>query len=252
MANPFFLSKNYIFGDDTVNVSSGEAAKSYIYDQNRAVQWESIGETTETGYDTSIEVIFYEGSVATDRTIDTIVLQNINLKKFKVQYWTGAAYADIADTIIDTNADSTLRIKLSSSVTTAKIKLLMQSTIVASQEKKVGQFWAMLETFELTEGRHNHERRDNKDGGENYLASGRMTTYTIFKKYAAKINFELITRTSIDLFKTLYDTDDSFVFYMNYAEKIDDIFIVVWKNDFTYSQDTLRGLFKLVMELNEQ
>ena len=136
MAGMIFLSKNYISADDTINVSSNDSYKSRIYDQNHNLQWISSGETSETGYDTYIEIIFYEGSAVINRTIDTFVLQNINLKDFKIQYYTGGAYADIADTVFTTNADSTKRIKLSSSITTSKIKLLMKATITPAEEKK--------------------------------------------------------------------------------------------------------------------
>jgi len=252
MGNPFFLSKNYVSALDTINVSSRDATKICLYDQKAALQWTSYGETTETGYDTYIEVVFYEGLVAATRVFDTLVLQNINVKKFKFQYWDGAAYQDITGGEVTTNAAATVRIKLAATVTTTKIKLLMQSTIVAGQEKKIGELWVMLQTFELTEGRHSHSRSDYKEGGAYYLASGKMETFTVFKKYAAKIDFELLTLVSIVLFKALYDLDSNFTIYLNYGTDADGIYNVCWTNTFTYDEDTLRGYFKLSMEIKEQ
>ena len=123
----YFLSKNYVSGDDTINVSSGSLVKARLYDQKYNIVWSSASETTETGYGTYIEIVFYEGSNAINRTYDTIVLQGINLKKFKLQNYTGGAYADIAGAAYTTNAESTLRIKLAASVTGSKIKLLMEN-----------------------------------------------------------------------------------------------------------------------------
>lgn len=252
MANPFFLSKNYVSADDSINVSSGDATKICLYDQKPALQWVSSGETSESGYNTYIEVVFYEGLVAATRVLDTLVLQNINLKKFKFQYWDGAAYQDMTGGEVTSNALATVRIKLAATVTTTKIKLLMQSTIVAGQEKKVGEFWALLQTFELTEGRHSHMRSDFKEGGLYYLASGKLETYTVFKKYAAKIDFELLTMPSIVLLKALYDLDANFTIYLNYGTDPDGIYNVCWANTFTYDEDTLRDYFKLSMEIKEQ
>ncbi|MCK9583180.1 MAG: hypothetical protein M0Q46_06190 [Endomicrobiales bacterium] len=252
MANPFFLSQNYIKADDTITVSSGNATKARLYDQNKTLQWQSVGETSESGYNTSIEIVFYEGLIATNRIFDTLVLQNINLKQFKLQWWNGSSYVDISEFSFTANALTTMRVKLTSAVTTSKIKLLMQSTITANQEKKIGQFWCLKETFELTEGRHNHIRADYKDGGNYRLASGTLETFTLFKKYAANIDFELLTLASIVLFKALYDTDENFTFYLNYSDDLDAIYNVVWVNTFNYDEDTLRGYFKLSMTIEEQ
>ena len=253
MANPTFLSKNYLTADCTINVSSGSAVKQYAYDQKKVTVWKSSGETDEDGdYSCSYEVLFYEGSVATARTIDTIVLQGINLKKFKIQYWTGAAYADIAEAVYTTNAASSLRIKLASSVSTLKLNVVMDTTIVAGEEKEIGELWAMLETYELVGPRMKVSQSDYKDGGQYYLASGKLESWLLFNKYSGQFVFDFLTDTQLSELRAIYDEHDTFTFYINNVRDVDSIYLVQWINSFKVEDDTLLKLNSLTMELMEQ
>jgi len=249
MANPIFASENYVAASGVIiNVSSGDTYKERLYDQNPVLQWTSYGETVEaSGCISYAEVVFPEAT-----TFDTVVLQNINLKQFKIQQYDGANYQDIAELTYTVNALTSIYKKLTSPITTTKVKILMQSTITSNQEKKIGQFWALDETFELTEGKHTHSRADYKEGGSYYLASGKLETFTLFKKYASKIDFSQLKLASITSLKSIYDTDSNFTFILNYDDNVDGIWNVCWMGKFNYEEDTIRRFFKLSMELNEQ
>jgi len=246
----YFLSKNYINSDDTINVSSGDDYKSYIYDQNKSVQWESSGETSETGYDTYIEIIFYEGLSTVNRTYDTIVLQNINLKKFKLQNYNGS-YADISGASYTVNADSTVRIKLASSVTGSRIKLLMQSTISSGEEKKVGQFWVMLETYQLQNPRTTRSRQVEVEGDFYRLGDGTGEQWSIYEKWNKKYTFKYLSDTQIDELYDIYNEHEEFSFYEDYTRDIDSIRLVHWIGKFKDKDDARVELHTLNMELVE-
>ena len=252
----YFLSKNYVNSDDTINVSSADLYKTRLYDQNYILQWISSGETSETGYDTYIEVIFYEGSNTINRTIDTFVLQNINLADFKIQYYTGGAYAEIPDSeaIFTTNIDTSKRIKLSNTITTSKIKLLMKGTITPSEEKKVGQFWVLLETYELENPHTTRTREDETMTGFQRMGNGDGVLWTLWDKWGKTYELEDLTDTQLLELEDIYRQHSLFTFYENYSRNIDLIKQVFWVEMFTGEDNPIQGiqLNTLTMKLVEK
>src|SRR3990172_1670304 len=82
--NPIIFTKNYVNEDDTFTFSSGAASERYLFDWDKASVWESVGSddtVTET-----VAVRFFEGAQAVQRTFDSILLLNHNLKDFDVQH----------------------------------------------------------------------------------------------------------------------------------------------------------------------
>lgn len=259
MANMFFLSKNYLNADDTITPTSNDAIKTYLYDQNKSTQWESTGETDEDGdYSCQIEITFYEGSLTTNRTIDTIVLQNINLKKFKFEYYDGSWNA-MAETQYTTNADTSLRIKLSSSVTCSKIRLMMDETIVATQEKKVGELWLLLETLELTLTKTTRRSRvDYLEGGNYRLADGILEQWTVAlnnalaTKWQASYQLQWITDTVLNSLKDIYDTHDVITVTLDYARDVDAIYLCQWTGEWRSEDNAKIQYHSVMLELKEQ
>lgn len=250
----YFLSKNYVSEYDTINVSSSDSYKTRLYDQKKELQWISSGETAETGFNTYIEIIFKENTSAVNRTYDTIVLQNINLKKFKLQNYTGGAYVDIAGASFTVNADSTVRIKLASSVTGARIKLLMESTIVANEEKKVGEFWVCLEIYRLQNPFTTRNRQDAVMGGFYRLANGTGSQWYLYDKWGKVYKIKLLTDAQLSSLEDIFQDHDVFTFYENYTRDIDLIKLVFWIGEFTPEDNPKIGIERhtLSMELAEK
>jgi hypothetical protein len=243
----YFLSKNYVNPDDTLNASSGALLLPRLYDQSYLMQWQSIGETSELlGYNTYIEVIFKEGSVAVSRTFDTLVLQNINLKKFKFQYDNGGLYSDIDGTSFTTNAATSLRIKLAAPVTTTKIRLVIESTIIANEEKKIGELWAMLETYRLENSFTKRNRQDTFQGNFYRLGDGTGGKWKLYDKWGKVYTLRNLTDTQLAALESIYRAHSLFTFYENYTRNIDLIKQVFWVGNFTGEDRPKVGL-----ELND-
>lgn len=250
----YFLSKNYVSSVDTINVSSGALLKARLYDQKFNIKWVSSGETTETDYNTYIEVIFYEASSVVNRTYDTIVLQGINLKKFKLQNYTGGAYSDITGATYTANSATSVRIKLASPITGSKIKLLMESTIVANQEKQVGEFWVCLETYRLQNPFTSRNRADEFQGGFQRLADGTGSSWSIYDKWGKSYTLKQLTDTQLESLEDIYKDHEPFTFYENYTRDIDLIKLVYWVGQFECNENPKIGveLNALTMELVEK
>jgi hypothetical protein len=252
MATMFFLSKNYVSALDTINVSSGDLLKTRLCDQKSNLLWQSSGETGESGYNTYIEIIFFEGANAVNRAYDTILLQNINLKQFKLQNYAGGVYTDIPGAAYTVNADNSVRIKLASPVTGSRIKLLMQSTIVAGQEKYVGEFWVMLETLNLAQVFTTRNRGDYYRGGDYYLANGSLSTYRLFSKATFTWEMANLSDDDYQTLKGIYDQHAILSFYPDYTRDIDGIYLMQWTGIFKGTTHPKISINNISIELKEQ
>jgi len=251
MADMYFLSKNYVSASDTINVSSGASYKSRIYDQRYDFQWISSGETAEAGYNTYIEIIFYEQSAVINRTYDTIVLQGINLKKFKLQNYTGGSYADIAGSEYIVNADASVRIKLAAPVTGSKIKLLMQSTIAAGEEKKVGELWVCLQNYQLSNPKSARSQQNQTEMGFYRFANGAGAQWFIYDKWQKTYKIDYLTNTQIDSLYAIFNSHATITFYEDYARDINLIKLVAWVGSFMRDDNPKTKLNTLTMALRE-
>jgi hypothetical protein len=79
VSEPKIYTKNYVNSDDTFVVTSGAGIIANAYDRDKVSQWASIGANSDST-PVTIEVDFFEATVAASRTFDTIMLINHNLK----------------------------------------------------------------------------------------------------------------------------------------------------------------------------
>jgi len=233
---PKLYSKNYLTENSVLEVTSGNSVKQYLYDQLKTPQWISSGETDEDG-DHSCHITIYfmtdgYSPYSVNRTFDTLVLINTNLKKFKLQYWDGTQFVDIADTIKTTNTDTDVIIDFSSSpVASEVVRLVMDSTITPGEEKKIGELWVMDYKFILEHIIIGHDRDDWGKEGAYRLAGGQLETWNEeVDKFTLNQTLRNVGETLRDNLKDLKDDYDNFTIYPNGDEWVDDFFLVYWVN----------------------
>lgn len=243
MAYPKIYTKNYVKVDDTITVSSGDTVKAKIYDQDSTTQWISSGETSEAGYNTYIEVVFYEGSVATNRLIDTLILLNTNLKDFKLQAYYAAAYHDVLT--VTSNALTLAYIGSYTPVTASKIKLLMKATISAGQEKAIGEMMVCSYQFVMTNVLMGHNRADKEMSASYRLADGTLETWWTWTKYALAASIQNVGTALRTSLKTLKDTHDDFIIAPDTDLWIDDYYTVTWTGPWKESYDYKSAAYQI-------
>lgn len=241
MANsefPLIYEPNLIDGDtDIISTSSGSATIDFIYDYNGSVQWVSQGSDDSTQEIIDIIFLNVDGNKI-QRTVDRLILINCNLKDFKVQYsdwisgsWT--AWADIAGTTFTTNSDSNLILSISQGFYW-RIRLVMNKTFVADDEKKIGQFIITSVKYELPEPMTAYNIK-NVSGVNIYrLYNGQLNKVIRHDKYAATVEFGQVSETVRDELRDIYDQHKSFLWIPEpYDEngddyKIDEFYLVQW------------------------
>ena len=258
MAYPKIYGKNYLNENCDLVVTSGNSTKQYLYDQLKTPQWSSVGETVENGtYPCQITISFMTDGYSpfsTNRTFDTLALVNINLKKFKLQYWNGSAFVDINETIKTANADTDIVfIDFSSApVASEKIRLCMDSTIVPGQEKKIGELWVMDYKFTLTNILIGYDRKDWVKEGKYRLASGKLETWQEVSKFILSQSLRNVGKTLRDNLKSLKEEYDNFTIYPDSTEWEDDLFLVYWTNNWDENYDWKKNLYTIQFDIEEK
>lgn len=146
---PKFFRKNWIGAPNTNVASSGQATMGRIYDRDTELLWASVGSS-----DIVVETLrstFLCGGSAIVRPMDTLIVLNHNLKKFKGQYWNGAAWVDItgAAIVAETNAYTVFSFD---SINAYGAGLYMETTRVVDAQKTVGEVWALQTLFTIPTG----------------------------------------------------------------------------------------------------
>ena len=203
MRNLIILGENFVNDQNTYTVSSGDGQKGYIYDQKRITQWESTA--SAEGNSETIQIDFKDrvGDVAT-RTIDRLIFLNCNLAKFKVEYWTGAAWALISEsnfTVIP-NTTTEVYIEMAASVSTQKLLITMTNTIGAVADKAIGEFKACLHIVELT-NKVNFQRSDWDNGGAFRLHGGSLVSFKDVSKVEASVTLNQVPLATFNLLEPL-------------------------------------------------
>lgn len=233
MAEPKIYTKNYVNGDDVISVTHGSGSIGNIYDRDKDSQWIT---TSADNDDTTvqIDVTFYEGETAIERTIDTLILLNHNLKDFIVYYWDGSTFQTWLTVTAEDDENS---VKSLSSQTTAKLRLEMTATQVADAEKAVGELIACALTLDV--GVDVEPDYDVIYRGKDktlMLGDGSMQKVSIYwapnrtQKYEAKVKFKFVPAVTADALQDIRETGQQFLWYPESETRPSEIFLVNWSS----------------------
>jgi hypothetical protein len=120
------------------SAGSDDANKRKLYDRNEEQQWYSVGETAGTRTIT--------WTPASPKTVDRILLQNINWKDFTIKYNTSNNFTPTI--AVTGNSDTNIYLEVASQAVT-NIVFSITDTITASEEAKAGQIILGEEYFEI-------------------------------------------------------------------------------------------------------
>jgi len=236
-----FYYRSYIDMDVTGYTLSGDLLNDEkMLDRNKNTFSGTDGSNDDTD---TVEEIFDLGWA---RSVDTFVLRS-NLTDFDIQYWDGAAWQAFSPAVLyTTNTETFLLIKLSSPVSTSKIKLTMTKTIVADEEKKIYQFEITKKITELyLEDVDIKEQWEQKEFKNIYGGSIFVVFHPNHGKKTIIINFSKLTDTEYTAYKTIKDRKlkDAYNIYCYLSDefdlfKIDAYYLVNDVADFESSPST--------------
>jgi len=209
---PKIYTRNYLDKFSDGACTSGSALAYKMNDNRPESYWQSFGETDEDN-DYSCQIIRNikdsDGN-AFGFEVDTVALIGINLEKFKVYYYDGSSYINPAAWIFTDNAETNLFLTLSSAVTIYGIKIEMDTTITANEEKQIAEIYVGKYQYEIAaiwSGGLTIEPRDNRQ--QVVMADGSLQTWIVrnSKRFEFKQSLSEVTRANRDILATVLDNN---------------------------------------------
>ena len=142
---PKFFDKNFVDEAATKTASTGQATVDRIFDRDNELKWQSAG--SNDTIQESIQVDFKSGGIALPRKVDFLAVLGHNLKSFKFQHDPGTGFIDTPGAAATAETQDFTLFPITE-VAADGIKLLMDTTQTANQEKKVGEVLALKRLFE--------------------------------------------------------------------------------------------------------
>jgi hypothetical protein len=228
-----------VSADDSFVVSSGAGAIGSIYDRDKTTQWKSSGANDDTTTVT-IDVTFFEGTIATSRTITRILVLNHNLKLFNLYYWDGAAWQLIQ---AYTAVAAAYTVCTFAAQTTAKIRLEMVTTQTPNQEKAVGSLIATDLWMNIGYDFDTYDLQFREKVKVITLGDGSIRKFNIrgngnrVQKYEAHAAWSFLPVATMDALKAIKESNTPFLWYPESVTSPDEIYychwVSVWKAKYT-------------------
>jgi hypothetical protein len=208
------LDRNFINTTTMMSVSTGTNTVARLIDRKPSTQYSSSGDNSDATT-TSIIVRFNE-----TQSVDRIVLQNINLKSFRIQLINTVAALFSPVNFITTTSDlsnnsaTNLYMYLSETTYCTGLAIYATSTMIANEEKKVGQIWVnnQILQFEKNPDKSQYKPVITRKEFPHAMSDGGTALYVLDKKYKAKINLGFQSDTMRQDLEDLHDRWTPFVF----------------------------------------
>lgn len=232
MARMEFLKQNLIETTTSFTCDAGQTGTlSYLFDRNKALGFTSSDKATSTAN----PVLTYVFSPA--KVISNVLLQNHNLKQFRV-FYNSATANSLA--VVSANSQTSTYLNFSS-ITVSSISIQMDDTITPSVEKKIGE-WIVTEKrlqFERNPAHNDFEPITARKKIRHEMPDGGIAHFNISNKFKAKLKWKFVTDSFAASLKSVYE--DALPFYFTPFPTTtgwDGIaHEVLWDNDYDFSND---------------
>jgi hypothetical protein len=184
------------------------------------------------------------------RSIDTIVLQNSNVKSMQVKYTDNSKNEVLAYELIN-NLKSEIRITLPQKITGSKITFNIQS-VFNGKDIKIGQLRVLEKVLDLNATTETSVTYKTKDGSLRTY-NGRLVTWTDYSKWAATVTAKNVAKEQYDLLK-FFACRDGFITIEPFGEfEEKDIYeVYIKRSDLEYSINRWSGLFDINLKFEAQ
>jgi len=229
-----FYRRNWINTTSVLSASSANSLTTYLFDRDRALQWQSDGEDDDANTAT-IEVTFDETT-----TVDRLAILNHNFKAFRMTYNGGT---DFDPTISSTNNSETSSLYKPTSVNATSVQLHIDSTIVADEEKALGQLIVSKLELDLEASDRDPDAASYKPVKKRKevlleMSDGGFAQYVIDDKRQYQIKYSFLNTATVESLEAIYDAKKEFLFVPFGTISSWDAVIpeVIWTGDWMFDE----------------
>ena len=190
----------------------------------------------------------------TSRTIDTLILQDTNIKNMTIEAAEESESESESDDgytpilTLTNNTDSTVILKAAQPVTTSSIRITIPDDGVNPEDviAKMGVYEFICNLFALTDS--NYKIAANEGGYR--VVSGSYIHWADYKKWVGKVQMENLPKDQFDALTAQADKGEMTVIPYTDLEA-QAIYSCAVKREYSWELDRKTGLFKLDLEFNE-
>lgn len=207
----FFNKSVADFENTTVvlTVTSGSTTIANILNRSSRDAWASEGSS-----DIISETIIADlGDV---RRISSILVLKHNFKHYRVYYWNEdtSAYVLITDSNLVQADTENAYIELATPVNTSKIRIIIDDTLVANEEKTLAQLILTTKIGQLEGWPIIKKPTLSRDGKANKMLSGKFNYQVSAGAYSATLEVaNWSSDDDLEIVETLYDINEGFLFW---------------------------------------
>lgn len=246
------FSQNWLDENCAITVLSGDATKAYLYDQNQARQWVSVG--SSDAIEESLEIIFknWQGSEVS-RTFDRIILLNHNLKSCAFDYWDGAQWVIITPAALANVTVAYTYIELVTPISATRVRVRPATTQTANAEKAIGELKFCQKILPGTQlWLSALTRSDEQQSDSVYTGEGRLIFWKDWTRFAMSGNLVDVTLADHDLLFPYLKSAQfvTIVFYNDFD--LTECFECAIVSSPGHTLDRKTKLFEISLELKER
>ena len=180
----------------------------------------------------------------TSHKIDTLILQDTNIKNLTLAYENGGSYTNLLT--LSNNTESTVLLKAASAVTTSSIQITLGATNPATVTAKMGVYGFLCNLLALTDSQY----KIVANNGGFRVVSGEYIHWGDYKKWNAKVKMENVGKAQFDTLTAQADIGEMTVVPYTDLEAT-AIYECAVERDYAYGIDRKTELFNLELEFNE-
>lgn len=248
------LKSNFFNTTTIASVTSGTDTVINMIDKVPATQYVTEGFAGDT-LSTTVSIDF-----PSTQTVDKIVLKNHNLKDFSIYYNNTTTNVFSTDINFSTNSEINHYFTFDTITTITNITLKLNATIIADQEKKIGELVISKLFYDFEADRlpsaKNYTPQIVRKQVRHEMSDGGVTLFNLAEKFKTTLRFEFVPTSTELVFKAIYDDNDpvNFISFETTSSWDGDLFEVNWTGQFNFLKFSANNKnigFKGIMTLEE-
>lgn len=181
-----------------------------------------------------------------NRTIDTLIIKDTNIKDITIETLSGGTYTTFLT--LTGNTQSTVILKSANPETTSSIRITIPDSANNPENvvAKMGVYGFLCNLCALTDSSYKIDANE----GSYRVVSGSYIHWADYKKWVAKVKMENVTKEQFDLLTAQADLGEMTV--IPYEDlQADEIYECAVKREYSYELNRKTELFSLELEFNE-
>lgn len=232
---------------DAVATNNGQDFVNFLRNRKNTSAWITTGSTDAAL--TQLDVL-----MSSKADIDSIVLVKSNFDSYTIQYWNGVAYVDFSTPISETGNTIETTFHQFTGVQTEKIRIIIQGTMVADEDKilrqlivteELGQFngWPVVKNPKISTSKK-----------KNVMLSGKINLVETIENFSTTLEAKILKDSDdLDLIENIHFRREGVLIWVNSGDdtqfsslrlgyRKEDIYLVRPIND--YVPEFYQGLYQ--------